>query len=208
LCKNLYVRSSDLTAAARIREAAMRLFAERGVAAVSVRDIAQAAEVSSSLVIHHYKSKEGLKAAVDERATAALIEVFADLVDGGPPDAAAGSLAAKLAANLEAEPVLPAYIRRILVDGGPVGEALFRTLFDATVQTMETLEKAGVARPTEDGPARAALLMVSDLAVIILRDQIAGVLGTDPMSPGGLARWTRAAMDLYGSGLFAPEAGP
>ena len=30
---------------------------------------------------------------------------------------------------------------------------------------------------SEDEPARAALLMVSDLAVIILRDQIAGVLG-------------------------------
>lgn len=185
----------------------MQLFAERGVAAVSVRDVARAADVSSSLVIHHYRSKEGLKAAVDERATATLLEVFADLLDGGPPDAAAGTLAARFAANIKAEPLLPAYVRRMLVDGGPVGEALFQTMFDATVQGMEILEKAGVVRRAEDERARAALLVVSDLAVIMLRDQIAGVLGIDPLSTDGLARWTGTAMDLYGPGLLAPEEG-
>ena len=77
------MRAADLTAAARIRETAMGLFAERGVAAVSVRDVAEAAGVSPSLVIHHYKSKEGLKAAVDERATAAVIDAVAELGEGG-----------------------------------------------------------------------------------------------------------------------------
>lgn len=198
---------NDLTAAARIREAAMRLFAERGVAAVSVRDIAKAAGVSSSLVIHHYKSKDGLKAAVDERAAAALVKVFGGPVDAGPPEAAAASLATRFAANVDAEPVLSAYVRRLLVDGGPVGEALFRTLFDAAVQAMDALEKAGVVRPADDGPARAALLMVSDLAVIILREQLTGVLGVDPLSAEGVARWTKTGMALYGPGLFTPEAG-
>lgn len=53
----------------------MRLFAERGAAEVTIRDIAAGAGVSPSLVIHHYGSKEGLRAAVDERATA-LVEMF------------------------------------------------------------------------------------------------------------------------------------
>ena len=185
----------------------MRLFAERGVAAVSVRDIAEAAGVSSSLVIHHYKSKEGLKAAVDERATEALIGVVAELADSGPLDAASESLAAKFAAKLDAEPVLPAYIRRILVDGGPVAGALFQTLFEGTIQTMDGLEQAGVVRPADDEPARAAFLMVSDLAVIILRAQIAGVLGIDPLSKDGVTRWTNTVMELYSQALFTPEAG-
>ncbi len=185
----------------------MRLFAEHGVAAVSVRDIAEAADVSPSLVIHHYKSKDGLKAAVDERAAATLVEVFAELADTRPPEAAAASLAAKFAANLDAEPVLPAYVRRLLVDGGPVSEALFRSLFDAAVQAVDALEKTGVVRPSDDGPARAALLMVSDLAVIILREQLTGVLGADPLSAEGVARWTKTAMELYGPSLFTSEAG-
>ena len=180
--QNLYMRSADLTAAARIREAALRLFAGRGVAAVSVRDVAEAAGVSPSLVIHHYKSKDGLKAAVDEWATAAVIDAVAALGEGGPVAEASASLAATFAANLDAEPVLPAYIRRMLVDGGPAGEALFRMLFDATVQTLDALEQAGVVRPSDDGPARAAFVMVADLAVIVMREHIARVLGVDPLS--------------------------
>lgn len=180
----------------------MRLFADSGVAAVSVRDIAEAAGVSSSLVIHHYGSKEGLKAAVDERATTALIEVFADFADGGVLDVAAGSLAARLASNLKADPLLPSYVRRMLVDGGPAGEALFRRLFDATVQTMQELEEVGVVRPAGDEAVRAAFLMVNDLAVILLRDQIAGVVGVDPLSADGVTRWSTAVMEVYGQGMF------
>jgi len=201
------MRSSDLTAAARIREAAMRLFADRGVAGVSVRDIAETAGVSSSLVIHHYGSKEGLKTAVDDRATSALIEVFAELADGGVIDAAAGSLAVRLAASLDAEPVLPSYVRRMLIDGGPAGEALFKRLFEATLKTMEELRKVGVVRPADDEPVRAMFLMVSDLAVIVLRDQIAGALGVDPLSAEGVTRWTTAVLELYGDGMFESAAG-
>ncbi len=185
----------------------MRLFALRGVTAVSVRDIAEAAGVSPSLVIHHYKSKDKLKAAVDERATATLFEVVGELADTGPGGAASASLAATFAASLDAQPLLPAYIRRMLVDGGPPGDALVATLFDASVAAVDTLQQAGVMRPSADGPARAAFLLVSDLAVIILREQISGLLGIDPLSAEGLARWTNAAMELYGPGLFTSETG-
>lgn len=53
----------------------MRLFAERGAAGVTIRQIAAEARVSRSLVIHHYGSKDGLKAAVDRRAIG-LVEAF------------------------------------------------------------------------------------------------------------------------------------
>ena len=43
-----------------IREAATRLFTERGYAATSVRDIAAAAGVDPALVIRHFASKERL----------------------------------------------------------------------------------------------------------------------------------------------------
>lgn len=185
----------------------MRLFAESGVAAVSVRDIAKAADVSSSLVIHHYRSKDSLKTAVDEWATAALLEVFGGLADAGALDAAASSLAAQFAANLDAEPVLPSYIRRMLIDGGPSGDALFRALYDGTLQTLDGLRKAGAIRKAKDERARAAFLMVNDLAVIIMRDQIAGVLGVDPLSTEGVKRWTKTVMEFYGPGMFTPEAG-
>jgi signal transduction histidine kinase len=56
----------DLTGRARIREAAMALFAARGVEATSLRAVAREADVSPALVVHHFGSKQGLAEAVDE----------------------------------------------------------------------------------------------------------------------------------------------
>src|SRR6266545_3920627 len=58
----------DLTARARIRDAALRLFAERGVDGATIRDIAKAAGVSAGLVRHHFGSKEALRDACDSYA--------------------------------------------------------------------------------------------------------------------------------------------
>ena len=74
----LNVRSThshdDRSTAARIRDAAIGLFAERGVAATTVREIAEAAAVSPGLVIHHFGSKDALRAACDEHIAASLRE--------------------------------------------------------------------------------------------------------------------------------------
>ena len=59
----------------------MRLFARRGAAAVTIRDIAAEAGVSPSLVIHHYGSKQGLREAVDNRAIA-LVNAFGHRAHG------------------------------------------------------------------------------------------------------------------------------
>ncbi|MFA7514520.1 MAG: helix-turn-helix domain-containing protein, partial [Mycolicibacterium vanbaalenii] len=57
--------ADDLTAAARIRDAAIDLFGRDGFA-VGVRSIASAADVSPGLVIHHFGSKDGLRKACDD----------------------------------------------------------------------------------------------------------------------------------------------
>ncbi len=192
----------------------MRLFAERGVSAVSVRDIAADAGVSPSLVIHHYGSKEGLRTAVDDRALTTLLSLLADTAgggaDGGSGYAPSASLASAVAERLGAGSEVSAYVRRLLVDGGPAAEVLFRALFDATVALLADLEANGLARSGDDRPARAAFLLVNDLAIILLRDQITRVLGVDPLSEPGMARWTETVLDVYTSGIFVgadpPEA--
>src|ERR1700729_683186 len=55
----------DLTAAARIRDAAIEQFGEQGFS-VGLRSIAEAAGVSAALVIHHFGSKDGLRKACDD----------------------------------------------------------------------------------------------------------------------------------------------
>ncbi len=53
--------AEDLTARARIRDAALAQFAEYGFDRATVRGIAGAAGVSPGLVRHHFGSKNGLR---------------------------------------------------------------------------------------------------------------------------------------------------
>jgi AcrR family transcriptional regulator len=200
---NQNMRSVDLRASATIREEAMRLFAARGVAGVSIRDVAEAAGVSSSLVMHHFKSKDGLKAAVDSRVRATMVDLLDQFGTGAESGGTTASLAAAMADQLENDPYLPGYLRRLLIDGGPAAQELFRDLFDATAAMLTGLEAAGVVRPSVDAPVRAAFLLVNDLAVILLREPVQAVLGVDPLGPVGLDRWSRTLMDTYSRGVFA-----
>ena len=204
---NMRAADDDLTAAAVIRNAAMRLFAERGAAAVTVREIAAAAGVSAGLVMHHYGSKDGLKDAVDRRAVAFFEEMIGELARIGEGGGSA-SLAEMFAGRLEREPAMTAYVRRLLADGGQAADVLFARLFDATVAGMRSLVAAGIARPARDERIRTAFLLANDLAVVLLHRQIARVTGIDPLTRDGLARWTAAVMDVYTGGVFTPASVP
>jgi TetR/AcrR family transcriptional regulator, regulator of cefoperazone and chloramphenicol sensitivity len=199
--------ASDRTAAAVIRDVAMGLFAERGAAGVTVREIASAAGVSAGLVMHHFGSKDGLKAALDARA-AELVDAMLDDLARLEREGETTSLAELFAGRLEREPALLGYVRRLLLDGGEAADALFLRLFDATVGGMERLVAAQVARPAGDERVRAAFLLANDLATVLLRPRIERAVGIDPLAREGLERWTEAVVDVYTNGIFAGEPGP
>src|ERR1700710_2053465 len=62
-----------------IELAAQRLFALNGFRATSIRDIAKAANVNSSMISYYFRSKEQLLSGIFRRAILALDEVAADL---------------------------------------------------------------------------------------------------------------------------------
>ena len=201
--------TGDLTAAAQIRDAALVLFAERGVAAVSIRDIAAAAAVSPALVMHHYGSRDGLRAAVDEWVAAAMAQLLTEGIEPPGRAAEAGTMAAVIAARFADAPAVPGYLRRLLVDGGEPARQLFRALFEASVAALRHAEAAGVVRPgIAADPVRTAVLLANDMALLLLRDQLADVVGFDPLAADGLERWSAAVLDLYTAGVLLPGRRP
>ncbi|MGH3278278.1 MAG: TetR/AcrR family transcriptional regulator [Trebonia sp.] len=198
----------DLTARAVIRDEALRLFAARGVDVVTVRQIATAAGVSPGLVMHHFGSKEGLREAVDEHVVATFEAMLGELSRDGDASlrepAAAGSLAAAITAHLPPGSPAPAYLRRLLLDGGPAGRRLFRRIYEVSKQAVAVMASAGLLSPGADPDVRAAFLMTNDLAVILLRERLTDVLGADPLTGEGMARWGREVLTVYASGLLAP----
>ena len=59
----------------RIETAAMQLFFTRGVDAVSIRDIAKAAECNSSMIHYYFRTKEKLLYFIVERTTADTVSI-------------------------------------------------------------------------------------------------------------------------------------
>lgn len=65
--------SGNKSAARQLLLAARGLFARQGLSGTSIRDIAEAAKLNSSLISYYYKSKEGLyRACIEEIAEASL----------------------------------------------------------------------------------------------------------------------------------------
>lgn len=198
--------TDDRTARARIRDEALRLFAARGPDGVTVRDIATAAAVSPALILRHYGSKDGLRAAVDDHV-GHLFEVMITEATRPDGDATGGagqlSMAEVVTRFLPSDSPVPAYLGRLLLSGEPVGAALFRRLHATSVEALGVM--AGGVQ-VADPDVRAAFMLVNDLAVLILRDQLRGVLGVDPLSKAGLERWGATVTPIFYSGLPEPES--
>lgn len=56
----------------KIVDEALRQFADRGAAATSMKDIADAVGVSKQALMHHFKSKQALEEAIEERVKTSL----------------------------------------------------------------------------------------------------------------------------------------
>src|SRR5437763_1370315 len=108
--------NEDLTAKARIRNAAMDLFAQYGDSRVSLRAVAAEAGVTLGLVQHHFKTKDGLRDAVDKL----VVDYFATTVASIPPTGTAAEVAATrdeaVRRMLQDNPAVVNYIRRSLLE--------------------------------------------------------------------------------------------
>ena len=193
---------SDLTARASIRDAALTLFAARGYAGTSVRDIAAAAGVSPALLFHHYGSKEGLREAVDDW----LVATVADAVAAGAAEAGgADALTERFRRFAEvgaAHPAVSDYVARILGEGGDAARDLFDRMVATTRAELTSLEERGIVRPTDDEVGRALLILFLELGPMLLRAQVERHMGESLFASESVERWVSACTSLLADGVL------
>jgi AcrR family transcriptional regulator len=147
--------TDDLTAVARIRDAAIEQFGEHGFG-VGLRPIAEAAGVSAALVIHHFGSKDGLRKACDD--------YVAEEIRSGKLEAMRSSDPATwFAAMAEIEEYAPlmAYLVRSMQSGGELANTLWRTMIDNAEDYLDEGVHTGILKPSRDPAARAKYLAIT-----------------------------------------------
>jgi AcrR family transcriptional regulator len=186
----------DLTARARIREAAIRLFAERGVDGTTVRDIAEAAGVSPGLLRHHFGSKEALREACDAYVLDRGMKIKEELVFEGKM-ASPGFLPSVHPTIL----LMYKYITRALLDGSPSAAAMF----DDMVTLAEEWVRKNAPDVTEDYRGYAAVLVGMQSGILAMHGHVSRALGVDVFTTDGHLRMVGALADFYSHPLLDPE---
>lgn len=151
----LNMRSADLTATARIRDAAIEQFGEHGFG-VGLRAIAEAAGVSAALVIHHFGSKENLRKACEEYIAEEIRNTKSEALQSNDPATWFAQLA-----EIEDYAPLMAFLVRSMQAGGDLANMLWRRMIDNAEEYMDEGVRAGTIKPSRDPQSRAKYLAIT-----------------------------------------------
>jgi AcrR family transcriptional regulator len=182
----------DLTARARIREAAIRLFTEHGVEETAILDIAKAAGVSGGLIRHHFGSKDGLRVACDTYVFSELQRFKMEALDKGKADP-------EFLVTFDARQVLlRRYFGRAMIDRSPAAASRFDEIVDESEQWFK--DQSGV--DLADARAFAAVMTSMTIGVLAMQDHIARAIGENPLSSRLQERIALAYGDIYSPALL------
>jgi AcrR family transcriptional regulator len=191
------MRSVDLTASAKIRDAAIEQFGRHGFG-VSIRAIAEAAGVSAALVIHHFGSKEGLRRACDEFVAEEIRSSKSEAMRSADPATWFAAMA-----EIESYASLMAYLVRTMQSGGELANTLWRRMVDNAEGYLDEGVRAGTLKPSRDPKARAKYMAITGGGGFLLYLQ----MHDNPMDLRAVLRdyardMVLPALELYTEGLL------
>ncbi|ERJ17457.1 putative transcriptional regulatory protein [Salinisphaera shabanensis E1L3A] len=163
---------NDLTAKARIRNAALALYADFGEDATAMRAIAEAAGVTVGLVVHHFRTKDGLREAIEQH----ILGLFSHAIDQAPLEGTAAAIAAArdeaVASMLARNPAVIGYLRRAVLD--PTGHRgrILEMLTRLAADRVKTLRSAGVASVAQRDTSQTIGVMVRQLGQLFLQPMV------------------------------------
>ncbi len=189
------VRRVARTGKERLLSAAVQLFAKRGYAGTSLRDVGNLAKVSFALVRFHFGSKADLRQAADQWVIAELEAALAIGLDksNGRAVPAAYDVAARI---LAARPELYRYLRRAIVDGTAAGDTLLRRYLDLQRRICREFASVGALPRDYDRIWTPLIAMFVALGPIVLEDFVTRRLGYPALGPRAAFEFKTAARDL------------
>jgi AcrR family transcriptional regulator len=186
------VAFGDLSARARIREAALEHFAIDGYDRATIRAIAKTAGVSPGLLRHHYGSKEALREACNQYVFEMLHRANTLLLED--PGASAQTQ--------QTSKRFGRYLARSLADGSPTVGPIFDEIVTMTDAWLARADDSRTDTPPVDRRIRAALIAAMKIGIPLLHDHVSRALGTDMFGPEGDRLIALAMLDIYSHALI------
>lgn len=168
---NPRANDDDLTAKARIRNAALDLYAKYGEDRVSMRAVAAASGVTVGLVQHHFKTKNGLRAAVEQLVVDYYVQAIAQAPDEGTPAQIAAARDNAVRQMLRTHPEVMDYVRRSILEPGGASQLLER-LTELSRSEISKLRARGVASTRRSESTQVIGVMVSQFGQLLLQPMI------------------------------------
>ena len=187
---------SDLTAAARIRDAAIDVFGRLGFEAATVREIAQAAGVSPALVIHHYGSKDALREHCDDYLMTEGLRIGDEL------DLDDQSAVTAMIASFPPNHPWLVYISRLILDGGKTGASLWDRLAAEATRALETGAYPLKLRDGLDPTAATAVATAIGMVPLVFQTHLARHLGAEHLDGEAYQKVMATLMELLMNGLY------
>lgn len=188
---------ADLTARAKIRNAAITQFARDGFQKSNLRAIAAAAGVSVGLVPHHFGSKEGLRAACDEY----VLNLFSRRAGA----AGTGDLLAEYLADPEEYGLHVQYVVRAIQEDSPAAAMLVNRMVEEAEEIFRAGAADGTMHPSSDPRALAVLSILTSVALLTMPAPFARALGFEGFGPDVLHRMTVPTLELFTNGLYTDD---
>lgn len=167
--------NEDLTAKARIRNAALDLYAQYGEDRISLRDIASAAGVTLGLVQHHFKTKAGVRDAVDQL----VVDYFAHALAQVPAEGSARHVAAArdeaVARMLRDNPPVVNYVRRAVLDPSEDRLHLLDALIELTRREITALRGSGMASTKRPESTQILGVLIRQMGELLLQPMVDAV---------------------------------
>src|SRR5580693_7135724 len=195
---------------AAILQAAVREFADHGVAGARTDAIARAAKVNKALLYYYFKDKEALYGAVLDHVFGGLIAHVGEVLSRDlPPQEKILAYAGAHFDYVASHPLYPRIVQGEMMGIGRgranhlerIVKQYFRPLFGRVSEVLKTGQATGEFRPVD--PLH---FVPSMIAVIVFYFTSAPVMrlmtGKDPMSPERVAARRAAVLDLISAALF------
>jgi AcrR family transcriptional regulator len=205
------VHEEDLTAAARIRNAALDGFARDGVEATSIRDVAGAAGFSAGLVQHHFKTKGDLEQAVNDyvlRVAADAYAGFQEETDGMGTEELLRAIGDRITAFVRDYPTALLYVIRSAAAGEEAGLNIFDAFVGIAKAQVDRLASEGKLADDIDYLWTALHVVIFNLGTVLLEPAINRHLPATFLDPEQLHRWNEATTRLVSRGAMRPGVEP